>query len=94
MTERDRDTPREDGKRGGEPTPQGPKSAGPGNLHGKLPDDSPDDLAVDVQSPPAEPASDQEAMARRVLDQAGSGPKAEGDAGPLGAARKDDDGRA
>ncbi len=55
----------------GHPTPQGPKSAGPGNRHGVQPPDRPDDSAIEeIVPPPAPPAKDPDAMARRVLDQA------------------------
>lgn len=83
----------EKGRRGGAPTPQGPKSAGPGNRHGVMPEDSPDDSALDRLGPTpreeARPAEDPDAMAERVRDRARTGPQAEGDAGPLGAGRRD-----
>jgi hypothetical protein len=99
MTEDDRAMPpRDDGKRDSEPTRQGPKAAGPGNLHGIPPEDSPGDSALDLR-PFAEgrPAKDPEEMARRTLRQSERGPKAQGDAGPLGVAQRgqeDDDGTA
>lgn len=83
---------REDGRRGGQPTPQGPQNAGPGNAHGAPVEDSPGPSGLDLRPFDPEggrPASDPEAMAERVLKQAETGPKAEGDAGPLGVAKED-----
>jgi hypothetical protein len=87
MSDKDADRMREDGKRGGEPTPQGPQGAGPGNRHGAPPRDidAPSGLPehpFDAEA--GRPAKDPEAMARKVLDEANPGPKAEGDAGPMG----------
>jgi hypothetical protein len=93
MNETDRRAPPQAGRReaGSAPTPQGPKSAGPGNARGAPPQDSPDDSALDALGPTtpdeARPAQNPEAMARRVLDQARQGPPAQGDAGPLAAGR-------
>ncbi len=92
MAKQDRDTPRSDGKSGGQPTPQGPKAAGPGNAHGVPPEDSPGDSGLDERPFHPEggrPAADPEAMAQRVLKQAETGPKSKGDAGPLGVGDKD-----
>ncbi len=90
--------PRTDCKRDHEPTPQGFKATGPSKLDGKLPENSPGDAWPDLEPfrpDDGRPARDPEAMARKVLRDANLGPKAGGDAGPLGAAgRRDDDGQA
>jgi hypothetical protein len=89
MTDRKPETPREHGRRAKEPTPQGFGSAGPGNAHGLPPDESSGDAGMEAcPFTEGRPAADPEAMARRVLDQARTGPPAEGDAGPLGAQEK------
>ncbi len=84
--------PRTDGKQDHQPTPQGFKAAGPGNLHGIPPEDSPGDAGLDLKPFHPEggrPAQDPEAMAQRVLDQGREGPPASGDAGPLAAGKKE-----
>jgi hypothetical protein len=91
--------PRDDGKRPGEPTPQGFQSAGPGNVHGVPPEDSPAQGGLEERpfSPEGgRPAANPEKKAQRALDQSREGPRAEDDAGPLGAeaeARKRDQDR-
>ncbi|WP_372623169.1 hypothetical protein [Falsiroseomonas sp.] len=96
-TRQDETPPRTDGKRQGEPTPQGYQAAGPGNLHGVPPDDAPGEPGaerVPFHPDAGRPAEDTEAMAQRVLDQARRGPPAKGDAGPLAAGQtegSDDD---
>jgi hypothetical protein len=98
-TRRDGKPPRNDGKHEGQPTPQGFKAAGLGNLHGVPPENSPGNSGLDFEPfDPDEgrPAKDPEAMAQRVFDQR-RGSKAQGDAGPLAAAKRweqDDDGQA
>jgi hypothetical protein len=89
MTDRKPGTSRADDTRSDEPTPQGFGSAGPGNAHGLPPDKSSGDAGMEARPfTGGRPAADPEAMARRVLDQARTGPPAEGDAGPLGAQEK------
>lgn len=74
-----------------QPTAQGPEAAGPGNRHGTPPDNAPGLWGTGERSfDPAggKPAAKPEETARKVLDQANPGPKAEGDAGPEAASGK------
>jgi hypothetical protein len=87
-TGQDESPPRNDGKRAGQPTPQGFKAAGPGNLHGVPQENSPGDAGLDLEPfhpDEGRPAKDPEAMAQRVLGQARRDPPAKGDVGPLAA---------
>jgi hypothetical protein len=90
--------PRTDCKRDHESTPQGFKATRPSKLHGKLPENSPGDAWLNLEPfhpDDGRPVRDPEAMARKVLGDANRGPRAAGDAGPLGAAgRREDDGQA
>jgi hypothetical protein len=89
MTDGKPETPHAHDRRSNEPTPQGFGSAGPGNAHGLPPDNSSGDAGMEARPfTEGRPAADPEAMAQRVLDQARKGPRAEGDAGPLGAQDK------
>lgn len=70
-------------------TPQGPQAAGPGNRHGLPPGDALGPSGGGEHAFGEEgckPTADPEEAAKRFLEQRRSGPPAEGDAGPLGAA--------
>ncbi|MBC9180341.1 hypothetical protein [Pseudoroseomonas ludipueritiae] len=76
------------GKPEGGATPQGLGAQGPGNAHG-----TPSAHERDTEDKPFDPeggrpASDTEAMARKVLDYANKGPRADGDPGPEAEGKK------
>ncbi|MBL6455542.1 hypothetical protein JMJ55_09425 [Belnapia sp. T6] len=70
------------------PTPQGPNAGGPGNRHATPPRDAPapwgtGEAPFDPRG--GQPATDPEAAAKALLDQANPGQPAGGDAGPMAA---------
>lgn len=69
------------GKRGGA-TPQGLGAQGPDNAHGIPAAHERDTEGKPFDPEGGQPASDTEAMAKKVLDYANKGPRAAGDAGP------------
>ena len=73
---------------GGGKTPQGLGAQGPGNAHGTPAAHERDTGDKPFDPEGSKPASDTEAMARKVLDYANKGPRAAGDAGPEAAGDK------
>jgi hypothetical protein len=65
-----------------QPTAQGLGAQGPGNQHGVPAAHEPDTEAQPFDPQGGKPAQDPDAMAKKVLDQANTGPRAADDMGP------------